>query len=179
MRLFGGIAKRGLAAVFVCGLAADTALLMYCGTCDSRLAALPAGFLLVWVSLYDRRYFVIPPAACLIIAAMGAVRILWEPNLFWMNLSAGVLAGALMILPGLLLPAGSLGGGDIKLAAAAGFLLGVKSILIALLTAALLGGLYFLLRADRSRKAAFAFGPYLALGIWIGLLFGGDIWRLL
>lgn len=71
-----------------------------------------------------------------------------------------------------------LGGGDIKLVAIAGLLLGYKRIFVAFLIAALIGGvyaIYLLTLKGQSQKKAIAFGPYLCIGIYLGYLYGYQI----
>ena len=61
-----------------------------------------------------------------------------------------------------------LGGGDVKLMAASGVLLGIKWNIFAACAGLLLGGLYgfFLLITKRAkRKDCFALGPFLCIGI--------------
>ena len=63
---------------------------------------------------------------------------------------------------------GGLGGGDVKLMAASGVLLGIKWNIFAACAGLLLGGLYgfFLLITKRAkRKDCFALGPFLCIGI--------------
>ncbi|MEG0157563.1 MAG: prepilin peptidase [Anaerovoracaceae bacterium] len=75
----------------------------------------------------------------------------------------------------------SFGGGDIKLCAACGFLLGWQGMLIAAFIGILTGGIYgvyLLAGRKKGRKDHFAFGPFLALGIGISLLWGQDLWQL-
>lgn len=72
-----------------------------------------------------------------------------------------------MLLLTLLIP-GAFGGGDIKLMAACGLFLGWKLTLIATVIAILTGGIYgiWLLAAKKAdRKAHFAFGPFLCIGM--------------
>ena len=67
------------------------------------------------------------------------------------------------------------GGGDIKLIAVAGFLLGWKLTLLAFFISVLIGGSYavYLLLSRKTQKGAhIAFGPYLCAGIMISLLYG-------
>lgn len=67
------------------------------------------------------------------------------------------------------------GGGDIKLIAVAGFLLGWKLTLLAFFISVIIGGCYaiFLLLSKITEKGAhIAFGPYLCTGIMISLLYG-------
>lgn len=73
---------------------------------------------------------------------------------------------------------GGMGGGDIKLMAAAGFLLGWKNIIIALMFGSVIGVIYLgitrsLKRADM--KKAVPFGPHLVVGIFIAMYFGSPI----
>lgn len=63
---------------------------------------------------------------------------------------------------------GSIGGGDIKLMAAGGFLLGVRDIWEAFVTGIVSAGIYvvvILLAQKAERKSEIALGPFLALGI--------------
>lgn len=67
------------------------------------------------------------------------------------------------------------GGGDIKLIAVAGFLLGWKLTLLAFFISVLIGGSYavYLLLSRKTEKGAhIAFGPYLCIGIMVSLLYG-------
>lgn len=70
------------------------------------------------------------------------------------------------------------GGGDIKLIAVCGFLLGWKLTLLAFFISVLIGGGYaiYLLISKKSKTGAhIAFGPYLCVGIMVSLLYGNDI----
>lgn len=70
---------------------------------------------------------------------------------------------------------GAFGGGDIKLMAASGFLLGWRAVVFAMFVGLLLGGAYCIgmLAAGRvSRKEQIAFGPFLALGLAASLFWG-------
>ncbi|MDO4540504.1 MAG: prepilin peptidase [Syntrophomonadaceae bacterium] len=69
-----------------------------------------------------------------------------------------------------------IGGGDVKLMAVCGLFLGWKHILVAFLLGCVLGSVIHLLRmrfaeADR----VLAMGPYLALGVFIALLWGPQL----
>lgn len=68
-----------------------------------------------------------------------------------------------------------IGGGDIKLMAAAGFLLGWRLNLAAFFTGLFSGGVYgsfLLLSGKGGRKDSMAFGPFLCLGIALAILLG-------
>ena len=71
-----------------------------------------------------------------------------------------------------------IGGGDIKLMAIAGLMLGYQSTLVAFFVGTLIGSIYaiYLLRfKSASRKSQLAFGPFLCLGIFIAFHYGPQI----
>lgn len=73
---------------------------------------------------------------------------------------------------------GAFGGGDIKLMAVCGFLLGWQNSLLAFFIALLIGGgcaIYLLASGKSKRGAHMAFGPYLCAGAAAALFFGEDI----
>ncbi|MGX8835199.1 prepilin peptidase [Amedibacillus sp. YH-ame6] len=70
------------------------------------------------------------------------------------------------------------GGGDIKLIAVCGILLGWELTLFATFVSLLLGGgyaIYLLLRKKTEKDSYMAFGPYLSIGIMVSLLYGNEI----
>ena len=74
---------------------------------------------------------------------------------------------------------GAIGGGDVKLMAVAGLYLGLSRTLFAFLLACLVGSIIHIVRmkffgADRE----LAMGPYLAIGLYISLLYGEDLIRM-
>jgi prepilin peptidase CpaA len=85
---------------------------------------------------------------------------------------AGTLVGFLILLP--FHWCGAMGGGDVKLMAVYGALLGPSGILLAAVFAAVFGGLSaagtLLLKP---RTAAIPYAPAIVLGAWISLLGGG------
>lgn len=89
------------------------------------------------------------------------------------------LVGAVVVsLPMLLIALwkeGAFGGGDIKLMAASGFLLGLRGIVVAMFFGLLFGSAYaiaMLSTKKLTRKDHFAFGPFLALGLAVALFYG-------
>jgi leader peptidase (prepilin peptidase) / N-methyltransferase len=71
-----------------------------------------------------------------------------------------------------------MGGGDIKLIAMGGLLLGWKATLVAFFIASITGGIVAILLVllkQQGRKSLIAFGPYLCLGIYIAFLYGNTI----
>ncbi len=112
----------------------------------------------------------------IMIAVLG-VAALWlfpEHGMADRLLGSAIVAGPMLLLA--LLIEGAFGGGDIKLMAVSGFLLGWRSVLAAMFAALLTGGCYcvWMLAAKKlNRKDAFAFGLFLALGLG-GAFFWGD-----
>lgn len=69
-----------------------------------------------------------------------------------------------------------IGGGDVKLMAAAGLLLGWKEILVALVAGCVLGSIIhitIMIRCNKDR--ILAFGPYLSLGIVVAMIWGEQL----
>lgn len=78
-----------------------------------------------------------------------------------------------MLFITLLLP-GAFGGGDIKLMAVGGLLLGWRVAVTSAVISIFLGGvysLYLLIVKHADRKTCFAFGPFLCVGMAIGKIF--------
>ena len=66
-----------------------------------------------------------------------------------------------------------IGGGDIKLMAATGLLLGWKNIILAFVLGCILGSVIHIVRMKvAGAQKVLAMGPYLAAGIWIAGLYG-------
>jgi len=87
--------------------------------------------------------------------------------------AAGACVGFLILLP--FHWRGAMGGGDVKLMAAYGTLLGPSGILLAAVFAAIFGGLAAagaLLR--NPRRPAIPYAPAIVLGAWASLLGGGS-----
>jgi leader peptidase (prepilin peptidase) / N-methyltransferase len=135
--------------------------------------------LLVPVTLIDLDRRIIPnritgpgAVAALVIGALVA------PGDLPQQLIAGAAAGAFLLVPALLYPAG-MGMGDVKLAGMMGLFLGrdvAVAILVALIAGALVGaGIMARLGVQRGRKTGVPFGPFLALGGLAAILVGPSV----
>ncbi|MFQ6875644.1 MAG: prepilin peptidase [Coprobacillus cateniformis] len=72
------------------------------------------------------------------------------------------------------------GGGDIKLLAVSGLLMGWINVLIGMFIAVLIAGIYagYLLLTHRiDRKGHIAFGPYICFGVFVALLYGQELFK--
>lgn len=134
--------------------------------------------LLILVAWSDIKTMEIPDLYSFLILLSGILSIKTMPGLTIAERIAGMgSVSGFMILMTLLVP-GSFGGGDMKLVAASGLLLGWKKSLAAFFLAVLTGGCYgiFLLISGRKRrKEHFAFGPFLCLGMAVSVCMGETI----
>ena len=82
-----------------------------------------------------------------------------------------------MLLLTLAIP-GAFGGGDIKLMAACGLFLGWRLTLVSFILALAAGGLWgisLVASKKKGRKEHFAFGPFLCVGMVLGIVFGDQL----
>lgn len=97
------------------------------------------------------------------------------------SLFSRALGGAAVSFPMFLMTLavpGSFGGGDIKFVAAVGAAIGVKLVVMGSAAAILLAGIYcirLLAEKRNGQKTAFAFGPFLCMGMTAAMVFG-DAW---
>lgn len=88
-----------------------------------------------------------------------------------------VIAGGIFLLI-VIVSKGGMGGGDVTLIGALGFVLGVKGILLTIFFSFILGAIIsiFLLASGlKTRKDPIPFGPFIILGFFIVLLWGNGI----
>ena len=94
-----------------------------------------------------------------------------------LNLVIGSLVISIPLLIIALISQG-MGGGDIKLMFVSGAYLGFPNILVAFIIASISGGIYgiySLMTQKHNRKSEVPFGPFLALGLFIALLYGNRL----
>jgi leader peptidase (prepilin peptidase)/N-methyltransferase len=143
------------------------------------LSGLALVALLVPIALIDLDHRIIPNrltgAGALAALAIGLAT---DPAGVPQQLAAGAAAGGFLLVAALARP-GGMGMGDVKLAAVLGLFLG-REVAVALLVALLAGTLVGIVAiagrgAQRGRKTAIPFGPFLALGGVVALLAGPAI----
>lgn len=143
----------------------------------SALRAMVLFALAVPVAVIDWRHKVIPDKLNLT-GFVLALPLLFESREILLSGAWGFLAGGGLLWGVALLSRGGMGGGDIKLAAVLGLLLGWKQLLVALFLAfaagSIIGAAMLLLKKVRL-KEAIPFGPYLALGAVCAALSGDRI----
>ena len=147
-----------------------------CGfTWTSIWYALFASALLV-LSVIDFRTYEIPFGINIFILVLGILRIITDPG-NWLTYVTGFFAVSVPLELILLISRGrAIGGGDVKLMAAAGLLLGWKNILLALVLGCIFGSVIHGIRMKvTDADHTLALGPYLALGCMLAALWG-NVW---
>jgi len=103
------------------------------------------------------------------------------PGFVLSALLGGAVGFVLMLLPYLLTRGRGMGYGDVKLAAFIGLMSGFPLVVVALLVGIIIGGIVavFLLasRLVKSGKAAIPYGPFLAVGAMVALVWGDRIFH--
>ena len=132
--------------------------------------------LLLGLAYTDLKIMELPPELNLLIAVTGLVHLFTDIGRWHEYLIGAVLVSGLLMLIGLLSGGRAMGGGDVKLMAALGLLIGWKKILLTLMLASLAGSvLHLTLMAILKKKRELAFGPYLAAGGMAAMLWGERI----
>jgi leader peptidase (prepilin peptidase)/N-methyltransferase len=134
--------------------------------------------MLVAVTLTDLERRLIPNKILIVGAvAAAAIAAIADPGSLPERAIAAVAAGGLLFLAALAYPRG-MGLGDVKLAATMGLFLGREvgpAVFVALLAGALVGLAMIAAQGAAARKRAIPFGPFLALGGAVGLLYGSEL----
>ena len=128
---------------------------------------------LLTLAVIDARTMEIPFGINVFIFILGLVRLFTDLNNWPLYLIGFAAVSGFFLLVYLITGGRGIGGGDIKLMAAAGLLLGWKNILLSLMIAAIVATVVHLIRmAIVKAGKMLAFGPYLSIGIFIAFLFG-------
>lgn len=147
---------------------------------QSVLTMLLASALIV-IAVIDWRTFEIPFGLNVFIAVLGIIIIavkLADRDFTGIidNLIGAVSVSGFLLLLYLATKGRGIGGGDIKLMAAAGLFLGWKNCIVAFVIGCILGSVIHLIRMKISKADhVLAFGPYLAAGILVAGLWGEAI----
>jgi leader peptidase (prepilin peptidase)/N-methyltransferase len=134
--------------------------------------------MLMAITLTDLERRIIPNKVLIAGAVLGAaIAAIGDPGSLPERAIAAAAAGGVLFAAALAYPKG-MGLGDVKLAATMGLFLGrevAPAILVALLVGALLGLAMIARDGAAARKRAIPFGPFLAMGGVVGLLYGRQL----
>jgi leader peptidase (prepilin peptidase)/N-methyltransferase len=130
---------------------------------------------LVAITAIDLSHQIIPDVISVPGILVGAIANLITGRVAWIESLLGILVGGGLFFVIILASRGGMGGGDMKLGAMLGAFLGWKLGLLAILLGVLSGGvlaLVLLILGRKGRKDAIPFGPFLALGGAVAMLWG-------
>lgn len=131
---------------------------------------------LIVISVIDERTFEIPVSLNCFLAVLGVLMCLLDTEQLKGHLIGAVCVSLFLYLLYVLSGGRAIGGGDVKLMAAAGLILGWKLSILAFLLACVLGAVIHLLRMKlSSAEHMLAMGPYLSAGIFLAALWGNRI----
>ena len=122
-------------------------------------------FMIIFVS--DVTYMLIPNKILLAYSAIFIIERLFFPLMPWWNSLVGAAVGFVLLLSIAVVSNGGMGGGDIKLFAVIGFVVGTKTVLLSFFLATLYGaafGIAALLLRKVKRGNPIPFGPFIAVG---------------
>ena len=157
-------ALNGVLWVFVFIVNGMNAMSIVCCLMTSALLAL---------SVIDWRTFEIPFGMNVFLGILGVVAVILNREEWLSHVIGAVCVSGFLLILYLLSQGKAIGGGDIKLMAACGLILGWQRIILAFLLGCIFGSVIHLLRMKLSGEGrVLAMGPYLAAGIFLAALFG-------
>lgn len=130
---------------------------------------------LLALSVIDFRTYEIPVGFNYFILILGLVRLVTD-YVNWSNYVIGFLAVSTFLFIIIVASKGrAMGGGDMKLMATCGLLIGWKLIILAFLLGCILGSIIHIIRMRVSGEDhVLAMGPYLSMGVALAVLFGNQ-----
>lgn len=134
--------------------------------------------ILVAITFIDFDTMTIPDSLniAILVVAVVAFFALGETN--YLSKILGALVASLPMFVITVCVPGAFGGGDIKMMAAAGLLLGLSNTVVATFVAVLIGGgyaVYLMKTKDVNKETHMAFGPCLCMGCYIACLCGPEL----
>jgi leader peptidase (prepilin peptidase) / N-methyltransferase len=136
--------------------------------------------LFIIITVSDIKYMLIPDKILLFFAGIFLVERILIPLSPWWDSLLGAAIGFTLLLIISIVSKGGMGGGDIKLYALLGFVLGTKLVLMSLFISTLLGALIGIIGIGLGffeRKKPIPFGPFIAVGTLIAYFFGNTIFN--
>lgn len=128
--------------------------------------------MIIWVT--DIFYMIIPDIVLLFFLPFFLIMRVLSPLEPWYDPLIGAFAGWIVLAGIILMSNGGMGGGDMKLFAVLGLVLGWKATLLTLFLASILGaviGGFILLVRKADRKQPIPFGPYIIVAAFISYFY--------
>jgi leader peptidase (prepilin peptidase) / N-methyltransferase len=136
--------------------------------------------LFIIITVSDIKYMLIPDKILLFFAGVFLVERIFIPLTPWWDSVLGAVIGFTLLLVISFVSKGGMGGGDIKLYALLGFVLGTKLVLMSLFISTLLGAIIGIIGIGLGffeRKKPIPFGPFIAVGTLTAYFFGNTIFN--
>jgi len=142
-----------------------------------------ASSLLICVFFIDLEHMIIFDRFQIMLGVLAIAAIFFDPHYDWLSHVIGGAAG-FAVFYGVYavfyygLKKDALGGGDIKLAAVMGLMLGWERLILGLLIASVAGSIILIIiskRQNAEKEREYPFAPFLCAGFWIALMFGAPI----
>ncbi len=144
---------------------------------------------LIVLTVIDWRHMIIPDGLIIFILVVGVIQLVAElidASLFengWLDYVIGFFAGGLPLLLialfcSYVLKKEAFGGGDIKLMAAAGLVIGWKFVITSYIIGIVTGAVFSVILLSTGKKKrgdVIPFGPFLSLGIAASMFFGNEL----
>ena len=133
-------------------------------------------FIIIFVS--DLAYMIIPDKVLLVFAGIFLLERIFIPLTPWWDSLVGGAIGFVLLLVIALVSKGGMGGGDIKLFAIIGFVVGTKTLLLSFFFSTLLGAVIGLLAMAFGlvkKGKPIPFGPFIAVGTLIAYYYGDSL----
>ena len=132
---------------------------------------------LIVIAVIDERTYQIPVSQNLFLGLLGIIMTVYDFRHILSHIIGAVIVSLFLYGLYYFSSGKAIGGGDIKLMAYAGLLLGAKNIIFAFILACILGSVIHTIRMKVSkRNNLLALGPYLSAGIFIAALWGNYFW---
>lgn len=137
--------------------------------------AMASAFIVISMIDFDTKE--IPNGLHIFLLCLSPLSFIINDMPFWHKLIGFVAASGILLI--LAVFTNGFGGGDIKLMAVCGLLIGYKNILLGLFIGIILGGivgsLILIFKKQKEKRPEMAFGPYLCIGTLIAALYGNQI----
>jgi leader peptidase (prepilin peptidase)/N-methyltransferase len=138
--------------------------LFYCSMTSALLA----------LSVIDFKTYEIPPGFNVFLLVVGLARVAADLENWLLYVLGFASVGGLLLVIYLVSRGRGIGGGDVKLMAVCGLIVGWKLILLAFVLGCILGsGVHLIRLAVRGEGPVLAMGPYLSAGVFAAVLWGG------
>lgn len=130
---------------------------------------------LIVLSLIDWRTYEIPISVNVFLGILGIAAVVVQPEAWMTHLVGALCVSGILLVIYLVSGGRAIGGGDIKLMAACGLILGWQPIILAFFLGCIIGSVIHLIRIRVSGAGhMLAMGPYLSAGIFIAALWGNS-----